>query len=131
MIRGFKKSDYPFIESWAISKGITTLTRDQIPSWSTFIWEEDTVPKISISLLLPNALEVAYLEYFIADPEFRHPKRREMSKYLIEYTEDKARAFGYKKLVCLAPNAKLRDYYETFGYSPNLEGLTLMVKEIK
>jgi len=130
MIRPYTKSDYPILKGWCEANGISTLTEATIP-YSTFIAEYEGQPVMSLSLILPNSKEIAYLEYFIASPAFKSEKRSLISKDLVKYAEDVAKSMGYVKLTCLAPNAALASHYESFGYRPNLSGLTLLVKELR
>ena len=130
MIRAYKSTDYALIKGWCETKGISTLTPYTLPP-TTYLFEHEGEPVVSVSLIAPNSKEIAYLEYFIASPAFKSNKRREMSQSLIKYVEGVARDMGYNKLTCLAPNVALSEYYESFGYSPNLSGLTLLVKEIR
>lgn len=128
-IRPYQTTDYTMIERWCREAGITTLTRDTLP-WSTFVAEYDEIPMASLSLILSNAKEYAYLEYAIGNPAANREIRRESFRSLVSYIERAAKQMGYKHLVCHAPNEKLSSYYTSFGYQPNLKGVTTMVKEL-
>lgn len=129
MIRQYNLDDYVHLKSWAEAQGITTLTPSLIPS-STFVGVSQDKPVVSLSLLLTNNNEYAFLEYALGDPKAKGPIRQLLFKGLVQYIEQVAKGLGLKKLLCLAPHPDLERYYSEFGYQPNLRALTLMAKEL-
>lgn len=128
-IRPYVPQDFATINEWCKAANVVTLTEDTLP-WSTFIHDYKGQAAVSLSLILSNAKEYAYLEYAIGNPEIKKDIRRELFSNLVKYIERVAKQMGYKKLVCLAPHPKLEAYYSTLGYQPNLKGLTAMIKEL-
>jgi len=127
-IRRYTASDFEMLQSWAKGYGVETFTREMLPH-TTYIASYEDRPMISLSLIATNA-DRAYLEYALGDPALMGPLRRQLFRDLVQYVETEARRLGFQKVICLAPNSKLGSYYSSFGYVPNLLGLSLMVKEL-
>lgn len=128
-IRRYTYKDFETVQSWATGYDVGVFQPSMFPP-STYIVESEGKAMAMLSLITTNS-DRAYLEYALGNPEAEGHARRFCFTKLVQYMEDLAKGLGYDKVVCLAPNEALSDYYSTFGYSPNRPGLTLMVKEIR
>lgn len=122
------KSQIAMIQEWWLDHAEAEIPAGFFPLNSTWIAEIDGVPALSVSLYLTNA-DVCYVENFIGNPTSVGPARREATERLLAYITRKASEFGYTRMVCLAPNEKLREYYKKIGFTETGTGLTSLVKE--
>lgn len=130
VIRKYQPTDLALLESWAKSYGIPSLNEAAIPA-TTYIAELDGHPVVSLSMMLTNNKEYAYLEYAVGNPEFGPSKARQAAfKDLVQWMEHLAKGAGYKRLVCLAPDPKLEAYYESLGYKTERRGLSFLMKDL-
>ncbi len=104
-------------------------TSDMMPLESTFICEISKVPALCVTLYLTNS-SVAYIELFIGNPDIKGPLRREAAQALVNHFQRFAREKGYTKLLCLAPNEALRRYYQKLGYTPTIDNVSVLLKEL-
>ena len=56
--------------------------------------------------------------------------RRRGTEILLEYIGQFARDLGFKRLWCMAPNERLRDYYEKIGFADSGYRVYVMKKEL-
>ncbi len=123
-----ESNHFDTIAAWARTAGVEVFTKDMLPL-TTYIATYEGAPAVMLSLITTNT-DRAYLEYALGNPDMKGPIRRQLFKDLVQYVQDVAQGLGYSKLICLAPNTKLSEYYASLGYSPNLSNLSLMVKEL-
>jgi hypothetical protein len=120
--------DYDLVCSWWQHYEMPFPRLRDIP-FNTFIAELDELPALCLSVVKTDVSH-ATLENFVAHPELESPLRRDAAKALVEHAERVARELGFRGLFCLAPNAGLNSYYETFGFRTTAAGMFTMVKEI-
>lgn len=130
VIRKYHPTDLSLLESWAKAYGIASLNEAAIPS-TTYIAEVGGEPVVSLSMMLTNNREFAYLEYAIGNPSFASSEvRKSVFKDLVQWMEHLAKSAGYKRLVCLAPDPKLEAYYDSLGYKVERRGLSFLMKDL-
>lgn len=129
-IRLVTESDIPTIKSWWEAAKMPGFTANYLPKDSAYLAMYDSIPAASLSLYKTNIKEYAYLECYIANPDFSKEKRRKASEYLLQYIEGQAEALGYNKLVCLTHIDALKSRYIELGYRPSLNNVTTFVKEL-
>lgn len=126
IVRPYKESDWSTLLNWWISA-------EEFPPYktmmcdSTFILEDEEKIKASVTVYLTNCKDVAFLENFIRDPEFRN---KEAIGTLVKHAEDFTKAQGYKLLIALAYKDRLKNRMQTLGYQKTLDNLTSLVKEL-
>jgi hypothetical protein len=129
VIRNYNKTDYEMICSWWNSADMQAPTPGLIPSESTFLIEVENKPVMSIALFLTNT-EMAYLENFIANPEFKSTMRKHVSQLIVNHAIGFAKNLGYKRVCCLSVHDKTSKRYEELGMRQTTENLKSFVKEI-
>lgn len=129
-IRNFKGNDLEMIQSWWKAQDEFPPTMEMLPPESTFICEVDDMPLVAITVYLTNSLEFCMLDNFIGNPEYSNNLRREASTFIVKYAEEFAKDMGYKSIMCLALKDKLKEYYQTFGYTLRFENASTFNKEL-
>lgn len=129
-IRNYTDSDFEMIQSWWTKQNEFPPTKEMLPEESTFICEYEGVPLTCITVYLTNSLEFCMLDNFIGNPEFSGEKRREASGRIIGWSEVFAMTKGYKSIMCLALKDKLKEYYQTFGYTKRFDNVATFNKEL-
>lgn len=112
-------------------------------------WEKSEGVRVDYSLFHPDSLYMAHvgdepvlgvalittdacynqLEVFIGNPDAAIDTRRAATKDFLAQLEEISKSRGKRKLVCFAPNERLKEYYEKLGFRKTLsvEG---MIKEL-
>jgi hypothetical protein len=101
-----------------------------MPVESTFVLEDSGRAVMSISVLLTNSNEVAFLENFVADPEFRGPARSEAATMLVEHARSFAKQRGYKRVLCFCYREGLKRRYQELGMTPALDNVLILSREL-
>lgn len=127
-IREYIDSDFDLLVGWWNSFKEVPPTKDLMPE-SSFILEVDSIPRVSISLILTNT-KYSYLENLISNPEISADKRNIAVKTIVSYAEEYAKSLGYKYLVCFSYKDKLKARYQQLGYLRTVDNLSSFVKEI-
>lgn len=128
-IRDIDESDRVIIEDWYRKIGEPPPPRGLMPDGSTFVCDIDGVLALSVSVGLSN-FEAAHVESFIGNPALGGETRRRGTEILLRHLEDFARGMGYKRLWCMAPNERLRDYYEKIGFADSGYRVFVLKKEL-
>lgn len=130
-IRNYQTSDFEIVRSWWEERGMKGFTQGFMPDsqWA-FIAEWRGEPVASISIIKTAISEYAYLENLVASNLIDADLRHYAVQALVTKAEEKAKTWGYKKLLCLAPNEKLSKRYQEMGYTPSLSNVTVQVKEL-
>lgn len=100
-----------------------------VPEDSTYIVEDAGKAILCVSLYLTNC-SLAYVENFVGNPQASGPLRQAATRALLAYIAQQASRRGYTRLICLAPNLKLRDYYKKIGFTQTADNLFSFSKEI-
>lgn len=129
-IRQFEDSDYDMLRSWWIDYKEFPPTREMLPKETTFIIENNKTPLVAITLYLTNSMQFCMLDNFVGNPQFKGAIRKEASKLIIAHAEKVAKQAGYKSILCLAINEKLKEYYPTFGYKKYCDNISSFNKEL-
>lgn len=104
--------------------------KDILPETTYIVWENE-IPVVSACLYLMNSPRACMIENLIGNPEFDRTKRKECTKLLFEFLEDKAKELGYKTVVLFSYEDKLKDYYSSLGYEKTLSNVTTFSKKLK
>lgn len=86
-----------------------------MPDGTTFVLFIEGVQALSVSLY-PSNSEAIQVEAFIGNPSLEGELRRRGTQVLLDYISNFAKELGYQRLWCMAPNERLRDYYEKIGF---------------
>jgi hypothetical protein len=128
-IRLYTTSDYELLNSWWKKQDEPGPTHGMLTLDSTFIVEKNNKPVISVSLHLTNC-EIAHIENFIANPEYKDSDRKQLIQDLFSFLQDFAKVKGYKTLVAMAYKDKLKKRYEQIGLTKTIDNLTSYIKEL-
>ena len=128
-IRNYKDSDFEMLCSWWHESQQMAPGKSLIPE-TTYILEINEVPALSLSLFTTNVKGMCYFENFIGNPNLK-AQRKEYSKQLMDYVENKAKELGFEQIVCFSTSNKVSEYYKKLGMKPTVYGLTSFSKEIK
>ena len=129
-IRKFVRDDFEMIQSWWTKQNEFAPTLDMLPEESTFICELNKVPMVAITLYLTNSKEFCMLDNFVGNPDMRGNMRSEASRIIINHAEQFAKELGYKSITCLALKDKLKEYYQSFGYTKRFDNVASFNKEL-
>lgn len=129
MIRAYEPSDLAMLQAWCSAHGAEVPTEQTFPG-TTYIYVQDDLPIMSLSLIVTNALDHAYAKYPIANPAVSKERRSGVLKKLFAYIGALAFQMGFKHLVLFAPDEKRLKLYESCGFSPTIPNLTMMAKEL-
>lgn len=127
-IRLYKNSDFEMIQNWWIDSNEIPPLREMLTEDSTFVLEMHGKARMCITVYLTNCKAVAHLENFVKDPNFKDSNT--CSKILVEHAEKFAKEKGYKYLMCLSYQEKLKSRYEKLGYIRTLNNLSSFCKEL-
>jgi hypothetical protein len=120
-------NDYPIISSWYRDEAPS---KEALPEDSTFIFELNDIPALSVTLYLTNCKEICMVEHFIGNPDLSGSDRRQATIALNNFISDFAKALGYKNLVAMTANVKLQNYYQGLGYKKVSGDLPVLKREI-
>lgn len=128
-IRQYSPLDLPLLNRWYERVGVFGISENLLPS-TTYILENNGKPVIAHSLVCTNVKEYAYLEGFISDVDYRAPDRDELVRYMVNFMKDLGKSLGYRRLLTIAPNEKLRQRYIELGGKATMENVTTVVVEL-
>lgn len=129
-IRNFKAQDFEMVQSWWKAHEEFPPTIEMLPEESTFICEHDGIPLSAITVYLTNSKEFCMLDNFVGNPEMPGLVRQYSSILIIDHAERFAKDLGYKSMMCLAFEDKLKQYYQSFGYKQRLNNVSTFNKEL-
>lgn len=129
VIRNFKDEDYEMICSWWNRADMPSPSKGLVPNESTFIFELESKPVLSIAVYFTNT-EMAYLENFIANPDFKSPVRKQASKLIVDHAMCFAKGLGFTSICCFAVNDKTAKRYEELGMRKTVDNLKSFIKEL-
>ncbi len=128
-IRNYTSSDYNTISNWSHQRGMGVLKESMIPS-TTYIVEKEGQPVVTGCLFLMNCEAGCMVENILSNPEF-DGNREGATQFLFSKLEDKAKNLGYNTMVIFSYEPKIKQLYETLGFTKTLENVTTFAKEIK
>lgn len=128
MIRPFKDSDYSMICSWWNAAGEPAPSSGMM-GYGTFVLELDYCPALSLTVFLTQSKQVAYIEGFIKNPEFKQSLETE-GQTLWNHCFEWAKARGAKNVFCYCKQPKLEKKYERFGMTKVDSDLSAFVREL-
>lgn len=125
------QNDIEKIKSWWDAAEMRGFHEGFIPHDHAYVVYDNTDnARALLCLYTTNISEYAYLECFVSDPTLETAHRREVTEFLVEYVENKAKQLGYRKLICLTHIDPLKPRYEALGYQRSLNNVTTFVKEL-
>jgi len=127
-IRTYTKEDYGMILSWWGAANKHCPPESMLSEDSTYIFEIDGVPALSVTAYLTNSKGLAILEHFVGNPELKGVDRRNASVFFINLVYDTLNALGYEYVLGFATNDKLVKRYEELGMSQLSSNITSMIK---
>lgn len=130
MIRTYNISDYETIRQWWAAANEPAPPLGAMPSDSTFVYESNGRPVMSLSILLTNAPSVTFLENFIACPTFKGDERAHAGQQLVEHAMKYGRERGYTNTICFCYRDGLKRRYQELGMRLSLDGATVFTKEL-
>lgn len=128
IIRNYISSDYSEIASWWEKSGHVAPIKGFMSPEVTYVLELDNIPALSLSMLLTNSKEAAYMEAFIKNPKFNN--LHEYGFLLWDHCFKEAKKAGYKRVICASNIPKLFSKYEDFGMKKVSENYTGFVREL-
>lgn len=132
MIRQYKNSDYELIASWWKLKQDKTISTDYYSEDCSFIYEIDNVPLVTASLyMMKNSSIACLIENVISNPQYKKEDQKEHINKFIQFLEDKARNNGFKSLIMLCHEDKLKQRWSSIGYIHLMDNLTVLAKSLR
>lgn len=128
-IRNFDKSDFDMIKAWWKAAKEPHPPIEYLPEDTTFIYSINNVPVYSITVYLTNCKEIAFLENFIKNPEYKNDSTH--SQNFINYIYDFVRDSGYKKVIGMTDKEKLVKRYKELGMKKISENFYSLVRELR
>ncbi len=130
-IRNFSAiTDYNTMCEWYIKLDQIPPYMDMIPADTTFVIENEGKPAAFLTLYVTNAKGMSYFENAIRDPKLTKELGNALFSKLVSYGLEFARTLGYKRILCYAPNQKLKKRYSDLGFKSTLNELSSLVKEL-
>lgn len=99
----------------------------KFPAGSTLVCDLDGVPAITVVVVITN-IDVAWLECLIGNPVLKGPGRRLAMKTLVDEACRLAREMNFTDIFCMAPNEKLKAYYEKMGFRVTAQNIFTLIK---
>lgn len=127
-IRTLKPEDIKMVSSWHIEEVGTEIEGWMLPP-TTFIAELNDTPMLCLSLALTNCTGIAQMENLVGNPAFK-AIRKECLEPLVHFVCDYAKMFGARRIYMNAYIDKLKDKYESLGFTKATETLSLLWKDI-
>ena len=128
-IRKFESiQDTHEVLSWYEHYDIPCEWINTMPENTSYLLEIDGKPGIAACLLLTKCQKLAFIENAIGNPELEGPKRAEGLQVLFKHLEDEAKNMGYKVVLILAEENKLKSKYINMGYAEAMHNVTVLSK---
>lgn len=128
-IRNITSDDINTLKNWWEAAGEKCPSLGLMPFKSHFILELDNKPVMSMGLFLTNS-EVAYVENFIASPDFKNYTRDIAGITLSNFIINFAKELGYKRLFCFTHHEALSKRYKQLGMENEVSGIYALTKNI-
>ncbi len=129
MIRSYKPSDFDMICKWWTDQNECPPLQGMMIPDGTFILEKNKVPALSLTVFLTQSKEIAYLEGFIKNPEFKESLEKE-AHTLWQHCFDYAKFYGYTRVICYCMQEKLKQKYVRLGMTLSGNNLTSFVRSL-
>jgi hypothetical protein len=130
LIRNYEDCDFQMIKSWWDAADVQAPNRALMPKETTFILELDGKPVMTLALFITNSFGMAYIENFVAAPDFKSSVRKKASKVLFDHILNFAKKLGYHRVCMFAYNDKLANRYTELGMNKTLNNVTTFAKEL-
>lgn len=122
-IRTYKDSDYNSIFAWWLMQNEMPPTKDMLSTETTFILEDNDIPLVCLTLLLTNVKSLCYAEFLVGNPDYANENRKKATRLISEYVCEYAKTLGYTTILASAVNVKLKQYYTELGWTPALDNV--------
>ncbi len=127
-IRTYTHEDFKMLKSWWDAAGKNCPPPVMFSTDSTYIFEIEGVPALSVTAYLTNSKGLAILEHFVGNPELKGADRRNASAFFINLVYDTLNVLGYQYVLGFATNDKLVKRYEELGMTQLSPNITSMIK---
>lgn len=128
-IRKYSNSDFQMIYSWWTDQKEHPPIDGMMIEDGTFILELNNIPALSLTVFKTQSREMAYLEGFIKNPQFKQ-SLHSYSKILWNHAFLYAKNEGYKRVICLCAVDKLENKYIDLGMTKTAKNLSSFAREI-
>lgn len=124
MVRAYSSQDYGTLRKWL-----------DVPEWtypkdSTYVIEHAGRPAVVLSAYFTNDQGLALLENMVGDPALKGPVRKELSRALFDHVCSESAKKGFRRVLFMATNEKLKKRYQEFGGTVILENVCVLTKEL-
>jgi hypothetical protein len=96
----------------------------------TFVVEYDGILIMTLTALMTQSKEIAYIEGYCAKPGLDKKLRREIGEILWNYGFNFLKAKGYKRAIAFTDKPALVKRYKDFGMHENISGLMSLGREL-
>lgn len=127
-IRTLKPSEFEMINGWQKEEIGYGFEFWMLPP-TTFVVEVNETPVAAVSLILTNCHAISQIENLVGNPAKRN-ERREAIPHLINFVCEYAKSFGSRRIYMNAYVDKLKEKYESFGFTKASDNLSLLWKDI-
>lgn len=126
-VRPAMADDFAKVAGWYAAIGEPFPGVRKFPVGSTLVCEIDGDPALVVAVVITN-IDVAWVECFIGNPALKGPSRQAATKVLFNEVCRLAREMGFGSVFCMAPNEKLRAYYEKMGLRVSASNVFTLTK---
>lgn len=130
IIRPYIEKEFDLIAGWWRESGSVPPCPGMMIEDGTFVVDLDDTPTMSLTVLLTQSKQMAYIEGYICRPGVKKEVRSEIGADLWNHCFEFAKARGYARVVCLAPNEKLASRYEDLGMTRTLSEIHSLAREL-
>jgi hypothetical protein len=116
IVRKYTSADYEMVSGWWKTGLDKETIKDLYPEESSYIFEFEGKPLLGASLYMMNSPIACMLENVISNPEYKVENRKELVNEFIEFLLNEAKAKGYKNIILLAYEDKLKDRWLDLGF---------------
>lgn len=107
--------DWKIVGSWHRAAGIKWFTWKDFPQDTSYFALVNGEPALAISLIVTNS-SFAWLEGFVGNPAIGREYRRKATLAFAEFLAREAKMHGKTKLITMAAEPKLTEYFHNLGF---------------
>lgn len=116
-VREIRESDWETMQDWWTKWNWPRMPKDLLPMngcGGLMVYKEQEL--IACGFLYLSNSKVAWLDWIVSNPEYRHKDRKEALSMLITSLEEVARQQGYSIIISIARNNSLIETHRKLGY---------------
>ena len=123
------ESDYDTLVSWWEKENFTPIPKQKLPQNGTgglMVFKDDV--EICTGFLYTTNSSIAWLEFIVANREYREKDRKDAIQLLITSLCNIAKELGFDTVFSIGQHPSLINHFESLGFSADKKKSTEMVK---